>query len=107
VAAATEAPFARLRLDKWLFHARFAKTRALGAAWAEAGRIRINGRKTDKPDAAIREGDVLTIGLPDGVRLVRVLKLGDRRGPPAEARSLYQPLENAAPQDGENITGTR
>lgn len=95
----------RQRLDKWLFHARFAKSRALGAAWAEAGRIRINGRKTDKPDAAIRIGDVLTLALPGGVRVLRVLQLGERRGPPAEARLMHEP----ALADGEagDVTGTR
>jgi ribosome-associated heat shock protein Hsp15 len=108
-AASGDAP-ARLRLDKWLFHARFAKSRALGAAWAEAGRIRINGRKTDKPDAAIREGDILTLALPGGVTVVRVLKLGDRRGPPAEARALHEPVGPDAadgPAADQSITGTR
>jgi ribosome-associated heat shock protein Hsp15 len=96
---------ARQRLDKWLFYARFAKSRALGASWAEAGRIRINGRKTDKPDAAIRIGDVLTMALPAGVQVVKVLRLGERRGPPAEARTMHEPV--AAVVQAADVAGTR
>lgn len=88
------------RLDHWLWCARVAKTRAACAAIAERGRVRINRQPTEKPHAKVRVGDVLTLALGDAergsVRIWRVLALAGRRGPPAEARSLYEDLS----QDG-------
>ncbi len=77
------------RLDKWLWCARFAPTRTACAGMAESGLIRINRQPTDKPHAKIRIGDVLTLPLYGGVRVVEVLGLSERRGPAAEARGLY------------------
>ncbi|WP_135467154.1 RNA-binding S4 domain-containing protein [Crenalkalicoccus roseus] len=84
------------RLDKWLWCARVAKTRAACARLVEAGAFRINRQPTDKPHARLRPGDVLTfaLGAPgrEEVRVWRVLALGARRGPAAEARTLYEDL---------------
>ena len=82
-----------LRLDKWLFHTRFYKTRALAAEQIEKGRIRINGQRTSKPGHAVRQGDVLTFAQGDAIRVIRVLHLGVRRGPATEAQGLYADLE--------------
>ncbi len=81
-----------LRVDKWLWHARFFKTRTRAAAFCAEGRLRLNGRHVDKASAALHVGDVLTFALGEGVRVVRVLAFGKRRGPPAEARKLYADL---------------
>jgi ribosome-associated heat shock protein Hsp15 len=81
------------RLDRWLWCARFLKTRALAAKLAGHGKVRINRVATDKPHARVRPGDVLTFGLGPHVRVVRVLGLGDRRGPAPEARMLYEDLD--------------
>lgn len=78
------------RLDKFLFHARFAKTRGVAARLVAAGRVRINRQTTEKPHAKLRPGDVLTLALPQGILVVRVIALGARRGPAAEARLLYE-----------------
>ncbi len=78
-----------VRLDKWLWHARFFKTRSQAAAFCALGKLRINRRLTDKPSAAVRVGDVLTFARGDVVRVVEVVRLGARRGPPAEARGLF------------------
>jgi ribosome-associated heat shock protein Hsp15 len=78
------------RLDKWLFHARFYRTRPLAQAATMAGRVRLNGMKVEKPSHALKPGDVLTLGKAGQVIAVRVVSLADRRGPPAEARSLYE-----------------
>ncbi len=86
---------ATLRLDKWLWHARFFKSRSLAAAYCAEGRLRLNRRHIDRPSAAVRVGDVLTFPLGDAIRVVRVLALGKRRGPPAEARSLYAEIAGA------------
>ncbi len=87
------------RLDHWLWCARLAKTRSLCAKAVEAGGFRLNRQPTEKPHARLRPGDVLTFpwGPPERgqVRVWRVLALADRRGPPAEARALYEDLSAA------------
>ena len=81
------------RLDKWLFHARFYRTRPLAQAAASAGKVRLNGARVDKPGHAVKPGDVLTLGRGTGIMAVRVLALGARRGPASDARNLYEILE--------------
>ncbi len=82
----------KLRLDKWLWHARFFKTRSLAAREVSAGHVRINGEKTDKPARGVTPGDVLTFAQARHVRVVRIAALGDRRGPAPEAQALYSDL---------------
>ena len=79
-----------LRLDTWLWHARLAKTRSACARLVEGGGFRLNRQPVAKPGARIRQGDVLTFGWGEEVRVWRVLALGDRRGPAEEARALYE-----------------
>ncbi len=81
------------RLDKWLFQARFYRTRPLAQAATAAGRVRLNGVRVDKPGHALKPGDVLTLGKGGQVIAVRVLALAERRGPAPEARTLYEVLE--------------
>jgi len=78
------------RLDSWLWCARFASTRAACADMAGSGHVRVNRQPTEKPHAKIRVGDVLTLPLYAGVKVVEVLALADRRGPAAEAQLLYR-----------------
>ncbi len=80
------------RLDKWLWCARFAATRTACAGMAESGLLRINRQPTGKPHAKVRVGDVLTLPLYSGVRVVEVLGLTERRGPAPEAQALYRVL---------------
>ncbi len=77
------------RLDRWLFHARIFKSRALAQRFCEAGRVRINQRRTHKAHHPLRPGDVLSFALGKQVRLLQVRALGIRRGPAREARQLY------------------
>ena len=81
------------RLDKWLFHARFYRTRPLAQAAAAAGRVRLNGMKVEKPGHALKAGDILTLCKGAEIIAVRVLALAERRGPATEARTLYEVLE--------------
>ena len=90
---------ARIRLDKWLWHARLVKTRALAQALVAGGHLRLNGQWCDKPGRAIGPGDVLTLRLPGGVRVLRVLACGNRRGPAPEAEMLYS--ETIFPVEGQ------
>lgn len=79
-----------LRIDRWLWHARFCKSRALAQDMAAKGRIRLNGSRVEKPSHPIRPGDVLTLPTARDVVVVRVLELGERRGPAREAQTLYE-----------------
>ena len=88
-----------LRLDKFLWFARIVKTRSLAQQMAETGRIRVDGRLVDRAHAPIRVGEVLSFAQRGQVRIVRVEKLPERRGPPAEARSLYCELTSEAAHD--------
>ena len=81
------------RLDKWLWFARFLKSRALATKTIEAGGVRITrDGKTDlvkKPAFAVRVGDIVTLPLPGRVAVIEVVELGVRRGPAPEAQTLY------------------
>lgn len=81
------------RLDKWLFHARFCRTRRLAQAAAAAGRVRLNGRRVDRPAQTVKPGDILTLGRGAQVMAVRVLALAERRGSTREAQKLYEIVE--------------
>jgi ribosome-associated heat shock protein Hsp15 len=80
----------------WLWCARFMKSRGDCADWIGAGGLRLNRQPTDKAHARLRVGDVLTLPLRGGVRVVRVVALATRRGPASEARLLYDDI----PEDG-------
>jgi ribosome-associated heat shock protein Hsp15 len=84
----------RLRLDKFLWFARIVKSRSAAQALAEGGRLRINGRATDRSHAPVGVGDVLSFAIHGKVRVLRIEAIPARRGPPAEARTLYDEIEN-------------
>jgi ribosome-associated heat shock protein Hsp15 len=92
----------RQRLDKWLWFARFAKTRTLAAKFVASGFVRVNGQRADSPAKAIAVGDVVTLALSQTAIVVRVESLGERRGPAAEARLLYMDM---SPGDGALVSG--
>ncbi|MGJ8604712.1 MAG: RNA-binding S4 domain-containing protein [Marivita sp.] len=92
-------PGQKLRIDKWLWHARFFKTRSLAAKIVSGGKLRVNGQPISKPAYSVAAGDVLTFPQGDAVRVIRVLAMGDRRGPAPEARLLYDDLEPPQPKD--------
>lgn len=83
---------ARMRADKWLWHARFFKTRGLATKLISAGHLRVNGDKISKPSFQIGPEDVLTFPQSRLVRVVKVLSLSTRRGPAPEAQTLYEDL---------------
>ena len=86
----------RIRIDKWLWHARFYKTRALAQAAAASGLIRLNDHRVEKASTEVKPGDVLTLPRGREVAVVRVLACGIRRGPAKEARLLYEILNDSA-----------
>lgn len=86
-------PRPKLRLDKWLWHARFFKTRSLAARQVSDGQVRVNGGKVSKPSYMVSAGDVLTFSQGRVVRVIRIEALGERRGPAPEAQALYCDLD--------------
>ncbi len=85
----------RIRADKWLWHARFFKTRSLAARVISGGHFRVDGQKVLKPSHMIRPGVTLTFAQARQIRVVRVAALSLRRGPASEARALYHDLSPA------------
>ncbi|MGB3553442.1 MAG: RNA-binding S4 domain-containing protein [Jannaschia sp.] len=79
----------RQRLDKWLWQARFFKTRTLAARVVTDGRVRLNGARITKPATGVAPGDTLTFPQGDRIRVVEIGALADRRGPATEAQALY------------------
>jgi ribosome-associated heat shock protein Hsp15 len=81
-----------LRLDKWLWYARFFKSRSLAAKVCQASKVRSAGNPISKAHHPVRVGDVLTFPKGRYIRVIKVLALGTRRGPAAEAQTLYEDL---------------
>ena len=91
----------RQRLDKWLWFARFAKTRSLAARLVDDGFVRVNGARASAPAKQVAPGDVPTVAAPHVTAVVRILAPGERRGPATEARTLYEELQR---DDGALVT---
>jgi ribosome-associated heat shock protein Hsp15 len=85
------------RIDKWLWFARFYKSRTLAAEMVAEGRVRLNGERCIKTSQILRAGDVLTFAAGPHVRVVKVIAGGVRRGPATEARTLYEDLTPERP----------
>jgi ribosome-associated heat shock protein Hsp15 len=84
------------RIDKWLWHARFARTRGAAQRLALSGHVRVNRERVAAASRLVRPGDVLTIALTRNVRVVVVRAIGARRGSAAEAQHLYEDLAAGA-----------
>jgi len=89
-----------VRIDRFLFFIRLVKSRTQAQALLAEGRGRIDGRRIEKPSDEVRIGSVITLPLRGDVRIVRVLALPTRRGPPAEARACFEELGERSPVDG-------
>ncbi|EAQ03378.1 S4 domain protein [Pseudooceanicola batsensis HTCC2597] len=82
----------KFRLDKWIWQARFVKSRSLAAGLVTGGHVRVNGMRAAKPSHGVQPGDVLTFPQGDRIRVVRILAPAARRGPAAEAQALYEDM---------------
>ena len=85
----------KLRVDKWLWHARLFKTRTLAAKVVAGGHLRVNSRKAEKPSTCVVVGDVLTFAQEKRIWVIKVVALGTRRGPSSEAKLLYEDLSSS------------
>ncbi|MBM7066594.1 RNA-binding S4 domain-containing protein [Actibacterium sp. 188UL27-1] len=90
---------AAIRIDKWLWHARFFKTRSLATKLVTEGKVRVNGTKISKPARNVSPGDTLTFAQGKVIRLIRITAIGARRGPAPEAQGLYEDLDPPTPGD--------
>ncbi len=97
----------QLRLDKWLWHARFFKSRSFAARLCAVGRVRINRAVVNKTHATVKPGDVVTFPQARDIRVVEVVALGGRRGTAPEARTLYRDLAPPSGRGGETAHGAR
>ncbi len=88
---------ATLRLDKWLWYARFCKTRSLATKMCRNGDVRINKVPIRKSNQSVRVDDVLTFALGPRICVIRIAQLGTRRGPAVEAKILYEDLSPPMP----------
>jgi len=77
------------RVDRWLWFARFVKTRALAQRLIAKGKVRVNRTKITKPSQTVSPGDVVSFMNRDHIKVVEVIATGTRRGPASEARLLY------------------
>ena len=88
---------ARLRVDKWLWYARIAKTRSFAQTLVRDGKVRVDGTRISSASRAIEPGNVLTVVKGRQILVVKILSLADRRGPAPEAQALYEDLSPAPP----------
>jgi ribosome-associated heat shock protein Hsp15 len=88
----------RQRIDKWLWHARLARTRGAAQELATSGRVRLNRERIGSSSQAVKIGDVLTVAFDRHVRVVQVKAFAARRGPAAEAQRLYDDLSPPVPE---------
>jgi ribosome-associated heat shock protein Hsp15 len=88
----------RLRVDKWLWHGRFFKSRTLAAKAVGGGHFRVNRQVVRKANYMVQAGDVLTFPLGPHIRVIEIVALGARRGPAPEARTLYNDLDPPQPR---------
>jgi ribosome-associated heat shock protein Hsp15 len=85
----------RQRIDRWLWNARIVRSRSAAALLAATGHVRVNGVRVEAPGRDIKCGDVVTVALHSGVRVLKVTGMASRRGNAAAALQLYEDLGNA------------
>ncbi|MEE9428579.1 MAG: S4 domain-containing protein [Paracoccaceae bacterium] len=99
-----------IRVDRWLWFARFFKTRGLATKLVNAGHVRLNSAKISKPAHMVGAGDTLTFAQADTIRVVRIVDIGTRRGPAVEAQTLYEdltPIPEVTPPKPKRIPNRR
>ena len=93
-----------MRIDRFLFFIRLVKSRTLAQRVVEAGHVRIDGKRIEKPSEEVHVGSVVALPLRGHVRVLRVLNLPSRRGPAPEARTCYEELTSPDPRPSEAST---
>ncbi len=83
-----------LRIDKWLWYARFFKSRTLATKLVNSGKLRLDGNLINKSHKQIISGQILTFPYGNEVKVIKVINLGYRRGPAVEAKELFEDLSD-------------
>ena len=96
----------RMRIDKWLWAARFFKTRSLASQAVDGGKVKVNGERA-KPSKEVKAGDQLLIHIGEYAWEVCVLSLSERRGPAEQARALYAEAEASRQRRAEQAANRR
>ena len=86
-----------MRVDRYLHCIRLVKSRTLAQGLIDTGHVRIDGHRVTKPSEPVRVGSVVALPLRGAVRIIEVIALPDRRGPPAEAQAAYREIDGSAP----------
>ena len=94
-----------MRIDRFLFFIRLAKSRTRAQAIIDEGHVRIDGKRVEKASEEIHSGSIVALPLRGGVRILRVVDLPTRRGPAQEARGCYEELTEADPRPSEGSKG--
>ncbi|PHS76712.1 MAG: RNA-binding protein S4 [Rhodospirillaceae bacterium] len=94
----------RLRVDKWLYHARFFKSRTLAGKFCQGSKVRLNDETISKAHVLVGPGDVLTFAKAEQVKIVKILDMGKRRGPASEAQTLYEDLSPTPLKRAKNLS---
>ena len=101
----TKEPLQTVRIDRWLFAARFYKTRSQAVKACEGGKVKVDGRSA-KPHKFVRVGDRLTIHHRDRYRNIEILILAERGLPPKEAKLLYhEEIKHSLTPENEELLG--
>ena len=93
------------RIDRWLWFARFVKTRSIAAGLVMNGRVRVNGTKIAKPSRAVGQGDIVTFAYAGRIQVFEILGTAERRGPASEACLLYRSMDRSDVQAGASEKG--
>jgi ribosome-associated heat shock protein Hsp15 len=96
----SEATKDTIRLDKWLWQARFFTSRSLAAGVVTSGKVRVDGILVGKPARAVRPGNTLTFVKEADTKVIKIVACGSRRGPAPEAQALYEDL---SPEPVKNV----
>jgi len=91
-----------IRIDKWLWHARFFKTRTIAQAFVTGGKIRLNSERVSKANQKVKPGDVLTFVHGKQLCVIEVVSISNRRGPAPEAQTLYNDMSPPAAPTSKN-----
>ena len=90
-----------MRIDRFFFFIRLAKSRTIAQHLVDEGHVRIDGKRVEKPSEEVRAGSIVALPLHGQVRILRVLVLPVRRGPASEARACYEELTQGNPRPSE------
>lgn len=86
------------RIDKWLWHARFFKTRSIAQKQVTTGKVRVDSEKISSPSRKVLPGNILTITMSRDIKIIEIVGIADKRGPYIQAQLLYNNLTPPKPE---------